>query len=167
MVNIPIYASTFWVKGKTSQLLLTSISCILFAFGYMLVQAWAGVIVALFSFGVLVIIYIFYEKHLITLYGKLLLFICAGLVVLINLLTDNTWLAWVAIFAGILNFVNYILLEPNSIISKTLFMIAHLQLALYEMEYKLYLFTLVDIVSCFSILAALIFLLYKNYKVKF
>ena len=156
LVNIPLFALTFWLK-KRALLVMNIVCCALFAAGYALLGAWADVVAASLTAVIVSVALVFNYRDISK--GKLLtaIWICSVLlIILLNFTFDRSMISWLAVIAGSINCYNYLVRKENDLIMKWLFLTSSVLLVIYECIVRLPLFALIDIIAAISIIVSLV-----------
>jgi len=156
LVNIPLFALTFWMKKK-ALLVLNIVCCVLFAAGYALLDAWAGVVATILTAIIVSVALVFNYKKIDTRKVLTAIWVCSVfLIILFNFAFDRSMISWLAVIAGSINCYNYLVRKENDVTMKWLFLTSSVLLVIYECIVRLPLFALIDIIAAISIIVSLV-----------
>lgn len=161
---IPTYFVSFWAKKKLF-LVLTIITSVFYIIGYILMNAWSGLIFAMITLFICLFVYVIDKKQNVYAENKIrkirsIGFIFAvGLNLILSIITDFTLPTILMILGATLNYYNYFLMKENDKKTKIIFIFSHILIIVYEWLYLLYFFAIMEFIITISILGSLIFLI--------
>ena len=142
------YAIAFWKNRKAPLLQWVAVSCVGFAFGYILMEAYSGMVIAVGTFMSTVIGIEISKRKKVSLKVRWLWFV--GLLALttgVSLLIEQTPLMWLILIAGFLDYFAYIVCEDYHKTMHIILICSQITLVIYEIIFLLYFFALLDFVT--------------------
>lgn len=142
------YGIAFWKNRKAPLLQWVAVSCVGFAFGYILMGAYSGMIIAVGTFIATVIGIAIGKRKEVSLKVRWLCFVV--LLVLttgVSLLVEQTPLMWLILVAGFLDYFAYIVCVEYHKTMHIVLICSQITLVVYEIIYLLYFFALLDFVT--------------------
>lgn len=142
------YGIAFWKERKAPLLQWVAVSCVGFAFGYILMSAYSGMVIAVGTFLATVIGIEISKRKEVSLKVRWLWFV--GLLALttgVSLLIEQTPLMWLILIAGFLDYFAYIVCGDYHKTMHIILICSQITLVVYEIIFWLFFFALLDFVT--------------------
>jgi hypothetical protein len=158
ITTIP-YSIAFWFNRKKKVLQWVAISCFFFALGYYLASAYLGFVIAI---GTLIatIIGMVFEKRKEQIKPRIRLiafFTMVAITIIVSLIIERNVVMWLIILiAGLPSYFSYIVFRDYGIPMHIVLILSQMAYVIYEIISSLYLFAILDFVTCFMIIGHMI-----------